>query len=267
MIPIWLKKNLLGSGSTSGVGVVEFTTTSTGVVNIAITGKAGCNLVVDPGDGTGYETVALDGGSTPWIHDYAGAPGTKTVVFYGVENLEDIDTNNNSTLAFNAGKFNGFSKLNILNIEYASITGDASRFNRNNFPLLTALIVRYCSMSFEPADFGTLHNLISLYCYNNNGSGDLGGFSTLPNLLYFRPYNNAFTYLNATTWPAYDGVAILLQSTLSTAAEVDRFIIDSVASGWTNNTITFSGTNPARTSASDAALVASILAGNVWTLN
>jgi hypothetical protein len=267
MIPIWLKKNLLGSGSTSGVGVVGFTTSSTGVVNIAITGTAGYNLTVDPGDGTGNETVALNGGSTPWVHDYAGAPGTKTVVFYGVENISSVDTNNNNTLAFDVGKFNKFSKLNTLNLEYSVVTGDASRLNSTVFPVLTALIVRYCSMSFEPADFGTLHGLITLYCHNNNGSGDLSGFSTLPNLLYFRAFSNAFTYLNTTAWPAYNGVNIQLQSTLSTAAEVDRFIIDSVASTWTNNTINFAGTNPARTSESDVALVASILAGNIWTLN
>jgi hypothetical protein len=267
MIPIWVKKDHLRGYVAFTAGVVGFTTSSTGVVNIAITGTAGYNLTVDPGDGTGNEMVALNGGSTPWVHDYAGAPGTKTVVFYGVENISIVDTNNNNTLTFDVGKFNKFSKLNTLNLGYSVITGDASRLNSTVFPVLTSLIVRYCSMSFEPADFGTLAGLINLYCYNNNGSGDLGGFSTLPNLVNFRPYNNAFTYLQTTTWPAYNGVSILLQSTLSTAAEVDRFIIDSVASNWTNNTINFAGTNPARTSASDVALVASILAGNIWTLN
>jgi hypothetical protein len=247
----------------------RFVTTSTGSVTIDMKGISGRKLVIEPGDGSALERITYLGTGTnvPWTHDYSGPAGTKTVTFRGVENITSIDTKNNNTLAIDIDQFLGFRNCNVINTGYATLTGNAANLNAANFPSLTALIIRYCSLSFTPSDLQTLTNLYSLYAYNNNGTGDLGGFATLSNLDYFRVNDNAFTYLQTTSWHAYNGVTIQLQSTLSTAAEVDRFIIDSAASSWTSNTINFAGTNPARTSASDADLVASILAGNIWTLN
>ena len=247
----------------------RFATTSTGSVTVDMKGISGRKLVIEPGDGSSLERITYLGTGTnvPWTHDYSGTAGSKTVTFRGVENITSIDTKNNNTLAIDIDQFLGFRNCDVINTGYATLTGNAANFNIANFPALTVLICRYCSMSFIPADLQTLVNLTVLYVYNNNGTGDLGGFATLSNLDYFRVNDNAFTYLQTTSWPAYNGVSIQLQSTLSTAAEVDRLLIDFNDSGLVNNTINLAGTNPARTSASDAAVAALVLAGNVLTLN
>lgn len=256
-----------GSGTTTLLNNIQFTTTVTGTITIALTGINGTRLIVDPGDGTAYDTVNFTGGSTPWVHDYGGAPGTKTVKFFGTQNI----INFNSTgfaLGIAMANFQQFAACTNMNTTGSTITGDASLFNDSNYPVVTNLIIRQSNLNFEPYQFASLSDTLSvLYIYQNNGHGDLGGFAALENVTILAVHTNPYTYLNTTAWPAYNAVNIQIHNCLSTASEVDRFLIDGNDSVWTNCTIKADGTNPAPTVAAAVAIAQLTARGCTVTVN
>jgi hypothetical protein len=64
---------------------------------------------------------------------------------------------------------------------------------------------------------------------------------------------NPITYTGY-TWSGRTSGTYYFDSTVSTSGEVDQWLIDLASANWSNCTIYLDGTNPARTSASDAAV-------------
>ena len=109
------------------------------------------------------------------------------------------------------------------------------------------------------------------YCtlYNNNIT-DIAPLANIPATpQWVWVYNNPVTYTTL-DWPTYTTSHELghkFNSTVTTAAEVDQYLIDFASDNWSNCTVYLDGTNPARTSASDAAVTALVLAGVILHLN
>ena len=93
-----------------------------------------------------------------------------------------------------------------------------------------------------------------MYLYSNNII-DISPLVGLGNLNYIYINGNPINYpLTGLSWFTATAGTFKFDSTVDSSAEVDQWLIDLAAANWSSCTIYLDGTNPARTSASDAAI-------------
>ena len=98
---------------------------------------------------------------------------------------------------------------------------------------------------------------IHQYLYNTSVSGDIAGINTLTKLTYLNLYYTSVDTYTSTTLPDWEGTEIYIYDLGLDTTEVDNFLIDldNATGAPSNGTLNIGGTNAARSSASDAALL------------
>lgn len=270
-------------------------------------GPTGKYATLDWGDGSVPTTLELSPTGVDFIHDYSGAgAGIKIINIYGdldiiaylnsytsnitkIKNFSpfvDMDelilTDNNIS---NISDLATLISLSDLNLGYNNITDISPLSNLTN---MLVLHLRNNSIS-DVSSLINLANLTNLYLHNNI-INDVSPLSSMTNLVSLRLRNNSFSDisplvalvnltdlwldnnninypLTGLSWFTATSGLFYFNSTVDSSAEVDRWLIDLATADWSNCTIYLDGTNPARTSASDAAVAILIANGCILHLS
>jgi len=167
-----------------------------------------------------------------------------------------------------SGDVSGWSALTNLTLLYChstSVSGDVSGWSA-----LTNLTYLYCnstSVSGDVSSWSALTNLTHLYCSSTSVSGDVSSWSALTNLTYLYCSSTSVEFNGTTAWTMTG--AISLYSNGWTSTMVDNSLAAFAATPLTGCTIDVSGTNAARTAASDAdkAIIINPANSNTLTVN
>lgn len=242
-----------------GPDVPSMVTTASGEITITLQGDGG-DVTIDWGDGNG-ETQTLTAGGVDFVNDYGGA-GTRLIQIYGA--LGNITYkkcwNANLTKILS---MDGLTNLTTLYIDFNPIVDIPGVSN------LTSLV----SLSMSGGNLTNISALLRLLNLQyldltNNDFTDISVLVNLSNLNNFRLTNVAIDYpLTGLSWFTATSGTFRFNSCVDSAAEVDQMLIDFAAANWSTCTIYLDGTNPARTSASDAAVAQLVLAGVTLHLN
>ena len=126
------------------------------------------------------------------------------------------------------------------------------------------------NISFLSVDHRNINTIFSLNILanlttlrlNSNNISDISSLSGLTSLIYLYLHENPINYpLTGISWFTATSGTFRFDSTVDSSAEVDRWLNDLEAANWSNCVIYLDGTNPARTSASDAAIAALLVNG------
>ena len=218
-------------------------------------GPAGKYVTFDWGDGSAPTTLDLDTGGVDFVHDYSSSgSGTKVIRIYG-----DLD----AVTFFDCRSTSPASDLISADLRLLPNLERAYFSHGNIIELLVDLNA--------PIDYFYLHNCSITQSFVNilphfastltqirisgNDYTDVTPFTFLINATLIQAYGVAIDYpLTGLTWfPATSGT-FYWGSNVDSSAEVDQWLIDLAAANWSSCTIYLDGTNPARTSASDAAI-------------
>jgi hypothetical protein len=195
----------------------------------------------------------------------------------GLTNLNYLRLNSNDVSDISS--LSGLTSLTTLNLEsndvsdISSLSGLTSLttlyLNGNDVsdisPLsgLTSLTTLYLNDN-DVSDISPLSGLTSLtfLLLNNNDVSDISSLSGLTSLTTLYLNGNNIDYpLTGISWFTATSGTFRFDSTVDSAAEVDRWLNDLAAANWSNCVIYLGGTNPARTSASDAAIATLLVNG------
>lgn len=216
------------------------------------------SIFVDWGDGSALEEFVLVYGGVAVNHSYSA--GTKTIKVYGaLENVIDVNITGMSVSALKH-----FSLLSALQSLAASGNVLTSVSALSSLPVLSILNVSVNQITDISALSG-LSALEYIRVYNNQIT-DISPLCALSNTVLIYAYNNAITYTTQSWFKATSGT-FRFNSTVSTSAEVDQWLIDLNNAEWENCTVYLDGTNPARTSASDVAVAGLVGRGVILHLN
>lgn len=240
MIPVLRKRRGVGAGGVAGLPVVSIPHTKNGTFSIVFRGTNGSMIYCDPGDGSAVQVKTMLGPSTDVTFSYSNGGALRVVRVYGaIDQITKFNIGSNSL----TGRIEEFVKFK--NLTYLRTTSNLG---------LTGNVESVVA----------LQGLTFLSVYQNGLKGDAARVAELGSLTELYLGVNSLTYSTG-SWPTFSSGTVLLQSCISSSPEVDQWLIDLAAAGWNNCTITIDGTNPVRTSASDAA-VATLL-GNGCTVN
>ena len=232
---------------------------ASGEITITLKGSGG-DVTIDWGDGN-KTTHTLTEGGVDFVHDYGGA-GTRLIQIYGaLTNVIYIKSINGNIVKISS--FNILTLLNYLDLGLNSIS-DISALGG-----LTNILQLYISTNTisNISILSSFTGLVYLELLNNNIS-DISSLTGLSNLVWLHVGNNPVNYpLTGLTWFTATSGTFRFNSTVASSAEVDRWLIDLAAANWSNCIVYLNGTNPARTSDSDAAVVQLVLAGVTLHLN
>lgn len=251
---------------------IQFEVTATGSVAMGFRGISGKTLIVDPGDGTGFDyvTFAGFGSGTPWTHDYTATPGTWTVTMYGVENIYYLYAN--GVPICDISVFMGLIRCQVFEINDCAISGTFEGFFIDRFPAMVfPLQAGTCSINIKNlggtltiGDFRELVQLEQLAIYGNTITGNLNELSTLSNIVNLYAFGLDLTYTTPIGgWPALSGFDIRIYSCGFSSTEIDALINDPADAGWANGNYNIAGSNASRTSASDGGVFILVITNNV----
>jgi len=224
-----------GGAAAAGVPTSTITHTHSGTFTSTFRGTNGAVIYCDPGDGTGKQEKTLLGPGISVVFSYVN-DGTERIVSV----TGDIDA-----------------------VSSVDISGNTISLYKNAFILLEILYI-YDNNIIEISSLRKSSNL-TLISARGNSIIDISPLVLLP-LTTCSIYSNPVTYAGY-TWSTANSGTFSFNSTVTTAAEVDRWLIDLNAASWSGCTIRLDGTNPARTTASDAAVAALVLRGCTLHLN
>ena len=287
MIPVWKKQlGIAGGGAVVVYATITHTSTSA-TWTATLVGLAGKYVTFDWGDGSAPTTLELATGGVDFAHDYSGSSGTKIIRIYGdFDAITRIYTQNNNVNGIS--NWSGLTNLELLycyNHEISDISTLAGLTNLTHIRLynnspgpvsisdisvlagLTNLTILYIYGNdiSDVSPLAGLTNLTTLDLYNCDIS-DISDLMGLLNLTYLNLGSNDLEYTGYTWFTATSGT-FWFYSTVDSSDEVDQWLIDLNTANWSNCTVYLDGTNPARTSASDAAVAALVLAGVILHLN
>lgn len=231
-VPWHVIRSQRAAAAASSTPVATITTTKAGTYRLALMGTSGVDVRVDPGDGGAEEIISLIGLSWAiWDHVFTG--GTHTVrVLNNFDHVVRISSETDPQLI-------DVDTRVFKNLTHQYLT------NSSNFTSITKLA--------DASSWQYLHS---------NGITDI---SPLVNTSSFNVYlnGNPIVY-SGYTWTTKSGGIYHFDSTVSTQAEVDQWIIDLNDALWSGCAIYLDGTNPAPTAASAVALAG--LAGRGCTV-
>lgn len=142
--------------------------------------------------------------------------------------------------------------------------GTSNTYNGNGAGTDVTMTKTYSGAGTYPISFGgNFLDLLSLDIQSNNLVGDVSGWSVLTSLANMICYGNTITFASSAAWTGHNHTTSLKQNSLP-SAQVDNAVIAFSGGSFASKTLSFDGTNQARTSASNAAVA--ILTGNGNTL-
>ena len=197
------------------------------------------SIFVDWGDGSAVEEFVLVSGGVDVDHTYGGAGTYEIKVTGATANVIDLAATSQSISAI-AG-FDQLPGLLSLAMSGNALTDISTLANCTSLQILNV-------GSNQIADISVLSGLTdlqSIRVYYNQIS-DISPLVGLSNATLIYAFNNALTYTTQSWFTATSG-NFRFYTTLSTAAEVDQFLIDLNNASWANCTVHLNGTNPAHT--------------------
>lgn len=223
------------------VPAATITTTKVGTFSMTLRGYPG-SLTVDWGDGSAPQIVTLLGVGTSVVvnHTYVLA-GSKHIVLTAPELITYVFANSQSIVSALVSFINKLKFLSYLSLNFNALSEDISAI-RSVLSNLTSLNLSTCSLV---GDISVLEDASAAYTNISLGQ-------------------NKLTCENVFSSPAFTGSSYSFRSSISVASHVDNALISFASGGMHNTSLYLDGTNPARTSASDAA-VATLL-GNAVVL-
>lgn len=144
--------------------------------------------------------------------------------------------------------------------DYLGLAGTKKITMTGDLLNVTYLSAPYNNLTRNLSSVAVLTSLTYLSLFSNNLTGDLSPVAALTNLVNLYLYTNQLTF-TYTIFPAWSGTNYYFDSTVSTSTEVDNLLIAAANGGVNNCIFKVGGTNPARTSASDAAIATLLAAG------
>ena len=225
---------------------------------------------------TQYLPLIIDYTATQFVFKWK-APATSTLKFHWGDGTTSTVSGNDATLVTTTSSYSGAGTYSFyitgdaLDLTYidissqAFVSGDVSSWSA-----LTNLTYLYCSstsISGDVSGWSALTNLTLLRCYSTSVSGDVSGWSALTNLTYLDCSSTSVEFNGTTAWTMTG--AISLYSNGWTSTMVDNSLAAFAATPLTGCTIDVSGTNAARTAASDAdkAIIINPANSNTLTVN
>jgi Leucine-rich repeat (LRR) protein len=193
---------------------------------------------------TSLTTLNLEGNDVSDISPLSGLTSLSTLY---------LDSNNISDISL----LSGLTSLTTLYLNSNDVS-DISPLS--GLTSLTFLLLN----SNDVSDISPLSGLTSLTTLNlnNNDVSDISLLSGLTSLTTLNLYGNNIDYpLTGISWFTATSGTFRFDSTVDSSAEVDRWLNDLAAANWSNCVIYLGGTNPARTSASDAAIATLLVNG------
>jgi hypothetical protein len=244
--------------------VSSFYTTSESTVTYVTRGPVDTGFWINWGDGSDPEWVQHLGTSTNVVtaHSFVGSgPGEKEIRMTGA--LDEITTIDlaSEPIYGDISEVQVMSSLQILRMNSTNVSGNISALSA--LTSLTDIRMNNTSISGDLASLSGLTLVTVLYLYTTSVSGNISALSSMTSLAFLRLY---FTSISVTSDPlaAWSGIDMRIFSCSLTSTEVDDCLIQLDIAGGTGGSLDISGTNAARTSASDTAV--SNLAGKGWTI-
>jgi len=159
--------------------VAEFSTTDTGSLTFVTRGPASTGMWIDWGDGNSEWIQHIGTGSdVTTVHDYAGAPGTKTITFSGVLSLVTKFKCSDALFAGNVSELAAFEGITYLYLYgQTSLTGDVSSLSG-----LTGLTYALIAATGVTGDLGALNTLTSCETFHLYGSAMTGDIADLASM-------------------------------------------------------------------------------------
>jgi len=201
------------------------------------------NITLDWGDGNTEIIWGEDDVLITKTSAYVGVASYDIVMSYGEIYLTYIDVNGQADLSGDVSGWSALTNLVYLDCSSTSVDGDVSGWS-------------------------ALTNLLQLRCNNTSVSGDVSGWDTLTALFIMSARSTSVGFASSTPAWSIATSQIEFRDCGWTSTEVDNALI-AFANGPIINCILVdvSGTNAARTAASDAAKIIILANGNTLLVN
>jgi hypothetical protein len=267
------------------VPTATLSTTKSGTFSATLRGTG--TVTFDYSEGS-PQTLELTLGGVTFSHTYSSADEKEITITGALSEVTYIAIND-MDLTNDLSEFSKFRSLDNLYLPSNDLKGDISAltglplvflnlyYNQNitgDISALTGMSLYYLHLINTDVS-GDISSLIgmpltTLRLANINVSGDISALNGM--LLDYCILYNTNIGCNGTAITALDGCDIRLQDCGwaddgGDGNETDNYLIVAAAAGHTDCTINIAGNNVARTSASDAALAALIVDGNIVTVN
>lgn len=238
MNPLYYQvRRIQAAGAALGVPTATVTHTRNGTFTVNFIGPNGAQILCTPSNGS-PQLITLLGPGINVPFSYASDGSLQNVIFKGAGLGVATTFSGPIQSVASVSNLQGMTSLEQFSFFYNDITSADIRLNS---PALTYINLS-TNQIVDPAPLAALYGMSLFYVNDNPMVYPPGGL----------------------TWFAATSGTYRFYSTVTTSGEVDQWLIDLAAAGWSNCTVYLDGTNPARTSASDAAVAT--LVGNSVTL-
>lgn len=239
-----------------------FYTTSEATVTYVTRGPVDTGFWINWGDGSDPEWVQHlgTGTSVTTPHDFSSSgSGEKEIRMFGVLDVITYIDLSGEDIYGNISELSCFTSLTTLRLYSTAVSGNISALSGMS---LVSLIASSTSISGDISAFSLLTSLTDLRISSTSVSGAVSALSGL--LFTIMWLNSTLAGVDTNPLGAWSNASLRLNSCALTSTEVDDFLIQLNIAGGSNGTLDISGTNAARTAASDTAV--SELTGRGWTI-